>query len=115
MINLPIHQYIQRDSGQVVTEQLFSDRLIHLLYAHTREHAAGAVRTVRGRRQPEHHDAGRRIPEPRDRTAPVLLVGECGPLGRCDLLAPGDEPWTGAALDEGRLEVGQRGGSASAE
>ena len=50
MINLPIHQYIQRDSGQVVTEQLFSDRLIHLLYAHTRERAAGLFRSLTSRR-----------------------------------------------------------------
>lgn len=50
MIPLPIHQYIQRDTGRVVTEQLFSDRLIHLLYGHAREHAAGLFRKLTSRR-----------------------------------------------------------------
>jgi phosphatidylserine decarboxylase len=35
----PGHQYIQRHTGRVVTERLFSDRIIHLLYAHARENA----------------------------------------------------------------------------
>ena len=50
MIHLPIHQYIRRDTGQVVTEQLFSDRLIHLLYAHAREHAGGLFQKLTSRR-----------------------------------------------------------------
>lgn len=50
MTALPIHQYIQRDTGQVVTEQLFSDRLIHLLYGHAREHASTLFRQLTSRR-----------------------------------------------------------------
>lgn len=46
---LPIHQYIQRDTGQVVTEHLFADRLIDLLYGHTREHAAALFRRLTSR------------------------------------------------------------------
>ena len=37
MTPLPEHQYIQRDTGRVITEELFSDRVIHLLYNHTKE------------------------------------------------------------------------------
>ena len=39
MLARPDHQYIQRHTGRVVTERLFSDRIIHLLYDHARENA----------------------------------------------------------------------------
>jgi phosphatidylserine decarboxylase len=35
------HQYIERDSGHVVTEQLLADRMIRLLYHGVRENSAG--------------------------------------------------------------------------
>jgi len=35
------HQYIERDSGHIVTEQLLADRMIRLLYHGVRENSAG--------------------------------------------------------------------------
>ena len=32
-----LHQYIERDSGRVVTEQLIGDRMVRLLYHGVRE------------------------------------------------------------------------------
>jgi phosphatidylserine decarboxylase len=34
-----IHQYIERESGQIVTEKLYGDRMINFLYNHARENA----------------------------------------------------------------------------
>ena len=34
-----IHQYIERESGQIVTEKLYADRMINFLYNHARENA----------------------------------------------------------------------------
>lgn len=50
MIDLPQHQYIQRETGRVVTERLVSDRMIQLLYGPAREHAAGLFRQLTSRR-----------------------------------------------------------------
>jgi len=50
MMTLPEHQYIQRDTGRVVTERLFSDRLIHLLYAHARERSPRVFDQLTSRR-----------------------------------------------------------------
>ena len=71
-----------------------------LTAAVAREHPAGAVRAVGGRRQAEDDDAGRRVAEPRHRTAPVDVVAERGALGSSDLLAPFDEPRAGPAADD---------------
>ena len=38
------HQYIERDSGRIVTEKLFGDRTVQLLYHHVRENAPGLFR-----------------------------------------------------------------------
>ena len=57
-----------------------------------REHPAGAVRPVRGRRQPEHKDPRRRIPEPGDAAPPVLTAAVGRSLVPGDRLAPLDEP-----------------------
>lgn len=46
----PDHQYIQRHTGRIITERLFSDRIIHLLYAHTRENAPRMFNTLTARR-----------------------------------------------------------------
>jgi phosphatidylserine decarboxylase len=34
-----IHQYIERESGQIVTEKLYADRMINFLYSHARENS----------------------------------------------------------------------------
>jgi phosphatidylserine decarboxylase len=44
------HQYIQRDSGTVVTESLFADRLVNLIYARGREIAPNLFRQLTSRR-----------------------------------------------------------------
>ncbi len=46
----PQHQYIQRHSGAVVTESLFSDRLVNLVYSHGREFAPSLFRQLTSRR-----------------------------------------------------------------
>ncbi|HVM97977.1 MAG TPA: phosphatidylserine decarboxylase [Candidatus Acidoferrales bacterium] len=43
------HQYVGRD-GKIVTEQLFGDRLLHLLYSPVREHAAPLFNALTGAR-----------------------------------------------------------------
>jgi phosphatidylserine decarboxylase len=48
-----IHQYIERESGRIVTEKLYGDRMINFLYNHARENAAtffNAVTSSRGSR-----------------------------------------------------------------
>lgn len=40
------HQYIERDSGRVVTEQLFGDRMVRLLYHGVRENNAALFRLL---------------------------------------------------------------------
>jgi phosphatidylserine decarboxylase len=45
-----MHQYIQRDSGAVVTENLFSDRLVNLVYARGREKAPRLFHQLTSRR-----------------------------------------------------------------
>ena len=50
MFARPDHQYIQRHTGRIVTERLFSDWIIHLLYAHTRENAPRMFNLLTARR-----------------------------------------------------------------
>ena len=40
------HQYIERDSGRVITEQLFGDRMVRLLYHGVRENNAAMFRML---------------------------------------------------------------------
>lgn len=40
------HQYIERDSGRIVTEQLFGDRMVRLLYHDVRENSAALFRIL---------------------------------------------------------------------
>ncbi len=40
------HQYIERDSGRVVTERLIGDRMVRLLYHGVRENSAGLFRLL---------------------------------------------------------------------
>lgn len=40
------HQYIERDSGRVVTEQLLGDRVVRLLYHGVRENSAGLFKLL---------------------------------------------------------------------
>ena len=47
---LPQHQYVQRHSGAVVTENLFSDRLVNLVYSRGREIAPHLFRQLTSRR-----------------------------------------------------------------
>jgi phosphatidylserine decarboxylase len=44
------HQYIERDSGRVVTEQLFGDRMVRLLYHGVRENNAALFRLLTSNR-----------------------------------------------------------------
>jgi phosphatidylserine decarboxylase len=47
------HQYIERESGRIVTEKLYGDRMINFLYNHARENAAAffkALTSSRGSR-----------------------------------------------------------------
>ena len=68
------------------------------------EHPAGPVRTVGRRRQPDDQDRGSLGPEAGRGPAPVVLVGVRRALGARDLLTPRDEPWTGAALRDRRVQ-----------
>ena len=44
------HQYVQRTSGEVLTEQLFGDRIVNLLYSEARERAPAVFRALTGKR-----------------------------------------------------------------
>ena len=44
------HQYIVRETGEVVTEKLIADRSVRLLYNHVREHAPSMFKTLTSRR-----------------------------------------------------------------
>lgn len=44
------HSYVQRSSGQVVTERLFGDRLVRFLYSRLREQAPWLFRTLTSQR-----------------------------------------------------------------
>jgi phosphatidylserine decarboxylase len=50
MTPLASHQYIQRESGTVVTENLFSDRLVNLVYSRGRERAPRLFHQLTSRR-----------------------------------------------------------------
>lgn len=41
-----LHQYIERDSGAVMTEQLLGDRMVQLLYHQVRENSSGLFRLL---------------------------------------------------------------------
>ena len=43
------HQYIERDSGRVVTERLFGDRMVRLLYHEVRENSTALFRMLTSR------------------------------------------------------------------
>ena len=45
-----LHQYIERRSGQVLTETLFADRLVNLLYSAARERVPTLLRALTGAR-----------------------------------------------------------------
>lgn len=47
---LPLHQYVHRASGEVLTEQLFGDRIVNLLYSEARERAPVVFRALTGKR-----------------------------------------------------------------
>src|SRR5581483_7592134 len=64
------------------------------------EDAAGPVAAVGRRGQAEHEEPGLRVPEPRHRPAPVLLVGEPRRPIPGHLLAPGHEPRAPPAGDD---------------
>ena len=72
------------------------------------EHATGAVPPVGGRRQPDDQQAGGRVAEAGDRTSPVVLVGEGGPLVPRHLLPPRDQPWATAARHDLGRQRGER-------
>lgn len=44
------HQYVRRDSGLVVTEELFADRIVGFLYSSAREPAPALFRALTGSR-----------------------------------------------------------------
>lgn len=50
MISPKAHQYIQRDTGRVVTERLLADRVLQFLYSRTREKAPHLFRQLTSRR-----------------------------------------------------------------
>jgi len=62
----------------------------------TREHAACPVGSMGGRRKAHNQDSAPVITEPGYRSTPVVVVSVCGPLLVCHLLAPGNQPGTGA-------------------
>src|SRR5690606_10066309 len=65
----------------------------------TREHAAGAVAAMGGRREPDDHQTGVRIAEPGDGPPPIVPVAEGRALLAGDLFAPLDEAGTSSAVD----------------
>src|SRR4029453_3333267 len=70
----------------------------------TGEDPAGAVASVRRRRQSDDGDAGVGRAEPRDRPAPVVLVAERGALAPRPLLPPRDQARAGVAAGDARIE-----------
>jgi phosphatidylserine decarboxylase len=44
------HQFVERKSGEVLTEQLFGDHIVNLLYSEAREHAPAVFRALTGKR-----------------------------------------------------------------
>src|SRR5690606_1636693 len=69
------------------------------------EHPTGTVGTVGGRSQADDEDPGVGRPERWDRTTPVFLVGERGPLlTRCLSFPPLDEPRAQPAVDQPVVE-----------
>lgn len=49
-MSAPLHQYVDRQSGAVRTERLYSDRLVRAIYSRTRENAPLLVRALTSRR-----------------------------------------------------------------
>ncbi|MEZ5365793.1 MAG: phosphatidylserine decarboxylase [Bryobacterales bacterium] len=49
-MSLSPHQYVERASGQVLTEELFGDRIVNLLYCEARERAPALFRALTGKR-----------------------------------------------------------------
>src|SRR5262245_29933694 len=45
-----MHQYVTRETGQVITEQLFGDRVVRFLYSQARENAGILFRALTSRR-----------------------------------------------------------------
>ena len=62
------------------------------------EDATGAVGAVSCWGETEDRDPRGGVAEPRDRPAPVGLVGKGGAALARDMLAPGDEPWAVPAI-----------------
>ena len=46
----PPHQFVRRASGEVLTEHLFGDRIVNLLYSRARERAPAMFRALTGKR-----------------------------------------------------------------
>src|SRR5436190_11641307 len=66
----------------------------------TREHAAGPVRPVRGRREADEEQMRIRIPETRNRPGPIGFVRECAALLTPDLQAVRAEAYAAVAPDD---------------
>lgn len=63
------------------------------------EHTAGAVGTMRSRRQPDDEKSGSPISKTGNWFRPIVPVAIGGPLFVTYLLSPGDEPWTPPTVD----------------
>jgi hypothetical protein len=70
-----------------------------------REHPAGAVGAVGPGREADDEDRWLIRAEARHRRAPVGLIGVRSTLRDCNVLAPHDEAWAGAALADRLVEL----------
>src|SRR2546430_15948304 len=74
----------------------------------SREHAPGAVRSVRRRCEPDDEQPRIRIAEARDRLPPVLPVAKLRLLFSGDAAAMGPQPGAARTADDGAVDGGDR-------
>ncbi len=94
---------IDRDTGGLIGEAGPPQGCVQeVATAIAGEHAAGAIRPVRGRRQAHEHYTRRRVTEAWNGSRPVLLVAKRGPFLPPDLLPPVDQTRTRPTRDRPR-------------
>lgn len=87
-----------RRTVRLIRETRFEQRSIEkFTRAVAGEDSAGAVAAVRSRRETNNQQAGRGIPESRNRPAPIFLPPIGAPLYSADLFAMSDEAWAAKA------------------
>src|SRR2546422_1040454 len=99
---------IARRRSRLAGEPVAMQRLVQPITARvSREHAPGAVRSVRRRCEPDDEQPRIRIAEARDRRPPVLPVAKLPFLVSGDAAAIGPQPRAARATDDGVVDGGE--------